>query len=285
MVDPGALPFAGGGAQRPVLYVRGDGGRGGLACWGVGRRRALDASVSAGVWLCAVLVVALSSLAGLPAATADCWTPGVIYRNLCDKAANNIHPELNGTAAGDTLVASYRRRLLWHGGGPAAWDEPDHDLGDNKRYRGDGGTLHDSDIGGENIGEPGTVDSSMQLSSVLEDSFFLFVEQRAVEGNTEVFGREDSWYKDLFECDPLDPSKQLCERCGDHCNSWDWETSGYSVLNETEFEIENLFWMSKNVYITETTLLPLSVCVQYDWWVCYRRLDENIRASVQQVFQ
>jgi hypothetical protein len=35
--------------------------------------------------------------------------------------------------------------------------------------------------------------------------------------------------------------------------------------------------VSRNVYISETILLPLSVCVQYDWWVCYRRLDENIR--------
>ena len=88
----------------------------------------------------------------------------------------------------------------------------------------------------------GTDDDTLVLSGVLEDSFFSFVEERAVQGNTDVYGREDSWYRDLFKCDPTDPTKQLCEKCGTHCNSWDWETSGYSVLNSTEFEIENLYW-------------------------------------------
>ena len=80
------------------------------------------------------------------------------------------------------------------------------------------------------------------LSTILEDSFFAFVEGRAESDKTTVYGLEDTWYRDIFACDPNDPAKQMCEECGNHCNSWDWKTSGYSLLNQTELEIDSLFW-------------------------------------------
>lgn len=67
----------------------------------------------------------------------DCWTPSVVLQDTCQEAAGNLP----------------LRRLLWHGGGAASLDEPDHNLGDNKGYRGDGGTLHDSDFGKTTTGE------------------------------------------------------------------------------------------------------------------------------------
>lgn len=198
--------------------------------------------------------------AGIHACGGECWSPGVIYRNLCREAENN------------TAIA--RRRLLWHGGGAAYLDEPDHALGDNKRYRGDGGTLHDSDLdGGITFGErelhpacplsfphpncttadtlwnrplflllaAGTPDLGLVKSSALEDAFMSFVEARADSGNTEIYGREDLWYQDLFKCEPDNPALRLCETCGNHCRSFDID-SGYSILNGTELEIEELYW-------------------------------------------
>ena len=131
-----------------------------------------------------VQILLLFELSGT--SEAKCWTPGTIYSGLCDQAKGNINPLLNGTAAaalvgldytadsgdasssgtttgdastsgstGSSGSTGYRRRrsLLWHGGGPEFLDGEDHVLGDNKRYRGDGGTLHDSDIGGVRVGE------------------------------------------------------------------------------------------------------------------------------------
>jgi hypothetical protein len=34
--------------------------------------------------------------------------------------------------------------------------------------------------------------------------------------------------------------------------------------------------VSKNIYVTKNVLLELSVCFQYDWWICLRRLDELV---------
>jgi hypothetical protein len=85
----------------------------------------------------AVTLILLGTFA--PLCTSDCWIPGAVYGDLCEEAAAN---------------GGSRRRLLWHGGGASFLDDPDHDLSMGAEYRGDGGTLHDSDItGSPTLGE------------------------------------------------------------------------------------------------------------------------------------
>jgi len=189
-----------------------------------------------------------------------CWKPSAAIEHLCEAAAENVAPGA--------------RRLLWHGGGAEALDIPDHNIGDGQRYRGDGGTLHDYEISGDFGKEPGSTDSGLVTGAEFEIRFFNFVEGRAKRGETTVFGQEDGWWRDLLKCtEKID--EQMCQRCGAHCSPWNWEASGYAILNATELEIEDLFWMSEDTYISKEVILPLSVCVQYDWWLCARRLDEN----------
>ena len=74
-----------------------------------------------------------------PPCASDCWIPGAVYSDLCEEAASN---------------AGAMRKLLWHGGGAAFLDEPDHDLSVGSDFRGDGGTVHDSDLtGSPTLGE------------------------------------------------------------------------------------------------------------------------------------
>jgi hypothetical protein len=84
-------------------------------------------------WL--TLLVILCGTTCIQTTLSECWTPGVAYSDLCEEGASNANV---GT----------RRRLLWHGGGAVFLDEPDHDLSVGSDYRGDGGTLHDSDLTG-----------------------------------------------------------------------------------------------------------------------------------------
>ncbi len=37
----------------------------------------------------------------------------------------------------------------------------------------------------------------------------------------------------------------MCETCGRHCNSWEWETSGYAVLNGSELDMATLIWRER----------------------------------------
>lgn len=192
-----------------------------------------------------------------------CWqtSPSIAY--LCEESAENVAPG--------------SRRLLWHGGGAEAEDIPDHRIGDSQRYRGDGGTIHvfeDGDGESVDIARLGSPDELLISSFEFEKRFFEFVEGRASRGETPIYGHEDSWWQGLLKCtDKID--QQMCQRCGNHCESWDWDTSGYALLNSTELEIEDLYWMTNEAYISKDVILPLSICVQYDWWVCVRNLNEN----------
>lgn len=44
-------------------------------------------------------------------------------------------------------------------------------------------------------------------------------------------------WDELLKCETNDDSLQMCQKCGTHCSAWDWETSGYALLNGTELEV------------------------------------------------
>lgn len=122
----------------------------------------------------------------------------------------------------------------------------------------------------------GSPDELLISSFEFEKRFFEFVEGRASRGETPIYGHEDSWWQGLYgsdfvlaleccsdtisclaftsetklpvflACDRLKCTdkidQQMCQRCGNHCESWDWDTSGYALLNSTELEIEDLYW-------------------------------------------
>jgi len=149
------------------------------------------------------------------------------------------------------------RRLLWHGGGGEFKDIPDHNLGEGQKYRGDGGTIHQYELTGQKVATPGSDDMDMFHAYDIESRFYSFNEGRSDRGKNEIFGREDGWFDELLKCDNTDMSLQMCQKCGKHCNAWEWKTSGYSILNSTEVEIEDLTWMTHNTYITKSFILPL----------------------------
>lgn len=41
----------------------------------------------------------------------------------------------------------------------------------------------------------------------------------------------------MLKCDDKDDSLQMCGLCGNGCSAWDWETTGYALLNSTELEV------------------------------------------------
>jgi hypothetical protein len=45
-----------------------------------------------------------------------------------------------------------------------------------------------------------------------------------------------------LQCSSTEKHLQMCESCAQHCSPWEWETSGYSLLNGTELQIEDLYW-------------------------------------------
>jgi len=176
--------------------------------------------------------------------------PAKYIEHKCEEAANNPQPQLQGPVGG-------LRRLLWHGGGPEYRDIPDHILGEGQEYRGDGGTLHNYELTGEVVNTPGSPDFAMLYAYEVESRFFAFCEGRADRGLTDIFGREDSWWEDLLKCDDKDKSLQMCQVCGTSCSAWDWEDTGYALLNGTELEIEDLTWMTHTTYVTKEVILPL----------------------------
>jgi len=215
------------------------------------------------------------ALAQLPRARSGCWKPAKFIEHMCKDAESNVLPIY------EAPDSSRRRHLLWHGGGPEYKDIPDHDLGEGQLYRGDGGTLHPYELTGKKINEPGSPDFLMIHAYDIESRFFDFCEGRADRGLSDLFGREDSWWADLLRChnETGDATLRMCQKCGTSCLSYTWETSGYSLLNGTELEIPDLTWMTHNVYITKEIILPLSVCAQFDWWICIRRLEESTKSQ------
>uniref|UniRef100_A0A7S0QLA1 Uncharacterized protein n=1 Tax=Cryptomonas curvata TaxID=233186 RepID=A0A7S0QLA1_9CRYP len=125
----------------------------------------------------------------------------------------------------------------------------------------------------------GTVDFNLIKQKKIEDTFYNFVEGRALRGKNKIYNYENGWYQDLLACSSR-ADMQMCETCGRHCNSWEWETSGYAVLNGSELDMATLIWLTADVYVSESVLLSASVCVHYDWWLCLRRLDENVQTFV-----
>lgn len=119
----------------------------------------------------------------------------------------------------------------------------------------------------------------MMYAYDVESRFYRFCEGRSDRGKTDIFGKEDGWWDELLRCETQDDSLQMCQKCGTHCNAWDWETSGYALLNGAELEVEDLTWLTHSTYITKDVILPLSVCAQYDWWICIRRLDESTKVD------
>jgi hypothetical protein len=41
----------------------------------------------------------------------------------------------------------------------------------------------------------------------------------------------------LLKCDDKNASLQMCGTCGSGCSAWEWETTGYALLNGTELEV------------------------------------------------
>ena len=140
-------------------------------------------------------------------------------------------------------------------------------------------TIRGNHTTGQQINTPGSPDYQMMYAYDVESRFFDFCEGRSDRGLADIFGQEDSWWDELLRCDATDKSFRMCQKCASHCRSWDWETSGYALLNGTELEIEGLTWMTHNTYVTDDVILPLSVCAQFDNWICIRRLDENTKSD------
>ncbi|EKX52291.1 hypothetical protein GUITHDRAFT_150745 [Guillardia theta CCMP2712] len=187
---------------------------------------------------------------------------------MCSSAENNTFPTYQ------LLQQQYSgaRRLLWQGGGPASEDIPDHILSEQARFRGDGGTI--LTYKGQSIPQPGSPDWDLIFATEIQLRFMRFNEGQAAQGHTTIYGYEDMWFQNLLKC-TSNPEEQVCDYCGMSCDDTTWQSSGYSLLNGTELVIDNLIWMTHNVYISQTTILPYSFCTQYDWWICARRLPTN----------